>query len=161
MSLPAQLEPRHAQSDARAADRRRLTLQVQGSTPARGYADVTILDLSETGALIETGAELAVGETLDVQIPEAGATAATIVWSSGRFYGCAFTGDISKGAVSAALLRSPATALPSVPAPGGVDYAADQAPDSNKWPLAATMWLLVALAAASWSLIGLALWLML
>ena len=56
--------------------------------------------------LIETSAELAVGEPLEVDIPEAGASQAVVVWGNGRLFGCEFQTPIPPAAVSAALLRS-------------------------------------------------------
>ena len=57
---------------------------------------------------METAAELDVFDALEIELPEAGFTAAVVVWTSGRFYGCQFKNRISQAAISAALLRSPA-----------------------------------------------------
>src|SRR4029450_4627975 len=72
-------------------------------------SDVRIHDVSETGLLIETAAELAVFDDLEIELPEVGFTPALVVWTSGRFYGCQFKERISQAAISAALLRSPPT----------------------------------------------------
>ena len=71
-----------------------------------------IHDLSEEGMLLESSVALRTGERLDLLIPEAGSAAATIVWSSGRFFGCKFERPLSTAAVSAALLRGPAQSPP-------------------------------------------------
>ena len=105
MSLVAHLEPERAVSERRSSARRKLRLELepQGSAGSR----VMIHDLSEQGMLLETDARLADGETVDLVIPEAGSATATIVWNSGRYFGCRFNNPLSGAAVSAALLRSP------------------------------------------------------
>jgi len=92
-----------------AANRRgwtRRSLSLVSSLQGTG-SDVTIHDVSLTGLLIETSAELTVFDDLEIELPEAGFTPALVVWNSGRFYGCQFKAGISQAAVSAALLRSP------------------------------------------------------
>lgn len=103
MSLAAQLGTR-ADPSRRGGARRSLSLAAEA--PGFG-AGVIIHNLSVTGMLIETSEELATGEALLVEIPERGATPATIVWNSGRYFGCQFDGAIPAASVSAALLRSP------------------------------------------------------
>lgn len=104
MALLAHLGPLQEDGrDRRTAIRRKLWL---GSTLDESGAQVLIHDLSSTGLLIETSADLT-GTTLEVDIPEAGTSQATIVWRSGRFFGCQFKHPIPLAAVSAALLRSP------------------------------------------------------
>jgi hypothetical protein len=66
-----------------------------------------ILDLSATGMLIETKADLATFEQLQLELPEVGPTVATVIWNSGDYYGCEFHQPLPTSAVSAALLRSP------------------------------------------------------
>ena len=90
-----------------AADRRgwtRRSLSLVSSLQSTG-SDVTIHDVSATGLLIETTAELAVFDDLEIELPEAGFTPALVVWSSGKFYGCQFKQRISQAAISASLLR--------------------------------------------------------
>jgi len=93
----------------------RRTLRLQ-STIAEGGEDVVIHDISHTGLLLETAAFLADRQSLDVELPEVGLVRATVVWRSGRYVGCRFARPVSKAAVSAALLRSPAAdQLPAQP----------------------------------------------
>lgn len=108
MSLLAHLEPRDSTTNRRSAARRTLRLQALGTTAAQAAAEVTIHDLSLTGLLIETSADLAPNERIDVEVPEAGLAEAQVVWSSGRFYGCRFKRPIAAAALSSAILRSPA-----------------------------------------------------
>lgn len=106
MVIAAALESRGTGDNRRATARRTLRLEVPGR--AAGESTRTLIhDLSVTGILIETAADLAVGDEIELEIPEAGASRATVVWSSGEFFGCQFAARISTAAVSAALLRTP------------------------------------------------------
>jgi hypothetical protein len=110
--LKAEILTEHVTGDGRVAVRRSLRLAV--SARSSGDAEVAlILNISETGFLIETWLKLAVGETLRVDIPEASASMARVVWTDGLRAGCEFVSPISTGSVSAAQLKSPAEALDS------------------------------------------------
>lgn len=119
MPLLAQLTTDARATDERGAVRRSLRLEVRASP---GDATTALIrNLSERGLLIETAADLAIGDTLHVDLPEAGVAEARIVWRDGSFFGCEFLTPVSKAAVSAALLlapaeRAPATELPALPA---------------------------------------------
>lgn len=117
MTILARLQTTPA-ADRRHAPRRKLSLNLslQGSSE-----DVTILDLSSTGMLIETGAAIAPFDYLEVALPEAEPAQALVLWNSGRYYGCEFKNRLSQAVVSAAQLRSaPLTVVdqpPAVPEP--------------------------------------------
>ena len=105
MTLVAHLEPGKGKSERRSSQRRKLRLEARPK--ARIEDRVVIHDLSEQGMLLESDAPLAVGEKLELVIPEAGSAKAAIIWSSGRYFGCRFDKSLASAAVSAALLRSP------------------------------------------------------
>jgi hypothetical protein len=105
MSLLAHLEPEKGKAERRSSRRRKLRLETDSS--ASPDSRVIIHDLSEQGMLLESDAVLAVGEKLELFIPEAGSATAAIVWSSGHYFGCRFEKALASAAVSAALLRSP------------------------------------------------------
>lgn len=107
MAILARLEE-EGSSERRRSARRRLQLITQGSTSSSPDIAVVIHDLSVSGLLVETFAAFSVGERIELDLPQSGAAEAVIVWNSGRFYGCKFVQPISTGAVSAALLLSPA-----------------------------------------------------
>lgn len=113
MSLEAHLENRSVEPDRRNGERRRLQLQVDGATGDGAPLNVTILDLSQSGFLLRTTAELAVDEVLEVELPLAGAQAARVVWASNELFGCRFDAPISKAAVSAAQLQAAPRPTPS------------------------------------------------
>lgn len=91
--------------DERSAARRTLRLEVSASDG--GATRALVHNLSERGILIETSAELQVGEALQVDLPRIGMTTALVVWTHGRFAGCEFVHSVSTAAVSAALLLAP------------------------------------------------------
>jgi hypothetical protein len=104
MAYLAYLEPLPENGrNRRIASRRKLSL---GSTLSASGAEVVIHNLSSTGLLIETSADLRSGETIEVHMPETAASQATVIWCSEPFYGCQFEHQIPVAAVSAALLRS-------------------------------------------------------
>lgn len=165
MPIVARLEHFPA-PDRRSAERRKLRLD---STLEATGDDVAIHDISSKGMLIETSAELAHFEALEIDLPYTGVTRALIVWNSGFYYGCAFSHPISKAAVSAALLRAAPEAEPELfPAqpPREVDTRKDASPahpetsdtihDSayeEKWSLGASARFILASAILLWALI--------
>ncbi|MEP7131281.1 MAG: PilZ domain-containing protein [Sphingomicrobium sp.] len=105
MALPAEI--RETQSaDRRGAVRRTLQLSVD-SQLGYGAFEAVIRDLSEYGLLVETAVDLALGDRLYVELPEAGIRAAVVVWRRGDLFGCEFPFPLTKKLVSATLLRAP------------------------------------------------------
>ena len=110
MPMFAHFEEQSQTAERRKSQRRALQLDLAGA-PTSG-AQVTIHDLSLSGALLETSIALDVGEILSIVLPHAGGVEAVVVWNSGEFYGCQFRTPIPPAALSAALLLSP----PRIPA---------------------------------------------
>jgi len=106
MSFEAVLKQQHAGKVGRVAERRSLKLQTRTRSASAGDIVVVVHNISPTGLLIEASENgLAVGDSFTIDVPEAGLAESTVVWNSGRFFGCAFLEPIAKAAVSAALLR--------------------------------------------------------
>jgi hypothetical protein len=105
MPMVAYFEEREPVKDRRRAIRRALRL---GAVAGENRELATILDLSLTGALIETSVPMLVGATFEVELPNAGATEANVIWNSGEYYGCQFALPISPATLSAALLQAEA-----------------------------------------------------
>ena len=103
MPMVAYFEELAPTADRRRSVRRALHLGAQAGENAEA---ATILDLSLTGALIETSVPMLVGSTFEVDLPNGGATEASVVWNSGEFYGCQFALPISPATLSAALLQA-------------------------------------------------------
>lgn len=111
VALQAQIRTDASLTDKRSAARRTLRLEVPTSS-SRDANGALIHNLSETGLLLETSAELQVGDALQVDLPHFGTTTAIVIWARGSFAGCEFATGVSKAAVSAALLRAPVQAAP-------------------------------------------------
>ena len=118
MAIRAHFEELGSAEDRRGLARRALRLDATGDFRDVGPATVLIHDLSLTGVLIETASSLDEGDAFALELPEAGAVETTVVWNSGRFYGCRFRSPISPAALSSALLKSS-------PRPGPGDPSAD------------------------------------
>lgn len=85
--------------------RHALRLETSGTLPGGIDANVTVHNISISGLLLETGVDLATGETLTLDLPEAGAVEARIVWRSQQLYGCAFGEPLTPAAIAAAQLQ--------------------------------------------------------
>lgn len=148
MTMHARLETPKEFDDRRIAHRRLLRLPVAGAVRNSTGVDVFIHDLSRSGLLIETWTELAVGDQIEVDLPEAGMIVARIVWCTGRFFGCQFNSIIPAAAVSAAMLKNP------IDRPA--DNAETQSPATEAsesveiLPLRTRMWIVLGLGSAAW-----------
>lgn len=121
MPIRAHLDPRSSGDGQRALARRALRLETSGIAPNAGEppveANVTIHNISAAGLLIETALDLAEGEPLAIDLPEAGLVGAAVVWRSERLYGCAFDTPIGPAALAAAQLQGFAPGMPGEPSP--------------------------------------------
>jgi len=106
MAVKAQLEEIEQDAEGRGAARRRLLLATSGERASGAATDVVIHNASNSGLLLESPVALQDGEALALELPEAGTVIASVVWSSGEFYGCRFDQPIRTAALSAAELRS-------------------------------------------------------
>ena len=130
----------------------RLKLSLDSSLAGSGV-DVVIHDLSADGMLVETSASLRRGARLEVELPEAGATVAKVVWNSGDYFGCQFDKPIPKAALSAALLRNP---FEPAAAPLSVEQSADEATADfvdDRAPFSVRMRVILGSAVVLWALI--------
>ena len=154
-AVPAQLDAKAARSTQRGAARRKLRLPAQGAARSAA-ANVLILDVSTTGLLLETASDLAKGETIEVDIPEAAGTRAVVKWTSGRLFGCEFAKPISPAAVSAALLRAPYDARDNASSTATADARhplGERALGPRLSPGARLRWI-VGLAILSWAIVA-------
>lgn len=159
-ALKAHWEKVQTQSDERAAPRRKLHLEVLGIT-ALGEAAMTLIhNVSTSGLLIETSAELSVGEAFEIDLPDEGAKSAIIIWSSGRLYGCEFEYSVPTAVISAAVLRAPperpGSAAPDIIYP--VQQGRGRASDDNsrrhvRLPLRTRALIIVGFSFFAWTVI--------
>lgn len=94
----------------RSSERFTLNLVAEGGDDGGAGYPVLVHNLSASGMLIETAADLAIGRQFRIALPESGQVAATVVWNSERLFGCRFDAPLSQSVLSAARLRNP---LPS------------------------------------------------
>lgn len=122
MAIKAHLDQQPVVSpegNQRGAPRRALLLETSGFLADAGpdglEANVTIHNISAAGLLLETALVLAEGEQLALDLPEAGAVVATVVWRSETLYGCAFAAPLSAAALAAAQLQGFTPGVPTRP----------------------------------------------
>lgn len=116
-----------ADGSQRSTPRRALRLETSGFFAGAGEANVTIHNISAAGLLLETALLLAEGEQLALDLPEAGAVIATVVWRSEHLYGCAFAVPLGPAALAAAQLQGFAPGVPTRTYPAGIAAAAPPA----------------------------------
>lgn len=122
MPIAAHFEQADVDQGQPRAARRRLRLETQGALESGAPAQVLVHNVSETGLLLETPTVLEIGDTIDVDLPEAKAVRARIMWASDQLYGCAFEAPVSAATLSAAQLRSAvqnAGSIAASPTPAG------------------------------------------
>ena len=163
MASLAYIEPRDRIRNRRSSARRKLKLEVKGAVTNGSSAEVMVHELSLTGLLVETLAELTCGEELDVCLPQTGRTRAKVIWSSGQYFGCQFKLPISSAALSAAMLRSrpiEAQRLDDTPRTNVVYPEPDRTDSLGKHQLSfgSKMRVSLSLAIACWAVIGGILW---
>lgn len=115
MVLAAHFESTTSGGDTPRPSRRRLQLEVAGSRASGDAAAVLIHNISATGLLLETSTKLTDAERIDIDLPDVGPTAATIVWTSDRFYGGRFETPLGVAVLSALELRSTAPPIANQP----------------------------------------------
>lgn len=103
MAVSAHLQPAKTR---RTSSRRALSLGASGRLKGSAEANVMVRNISEIGLLLETALDMSIGEGLTIDLPEAGAVDAIIMWRSGQLYGCAFEQALSSAALAAAHLKS-------------------------------------------------------
>lgn len=116
MSFRGVFVEQDAGNAARAEARRAIKLQARSRSSTPDELAVFIHNISSGGFLLEAAADaLAVGDSFSIDLPEGGSAESTVVWSSDRFFGCAFRHPVSKAALSGALLRSEPKFDPALP----------------------------------------------
>jgi hypothetical protein len=161
MAFSTTLASFETSTDERARARRTLRLQVSVASEGRSLDRVLAHNISETGLLIETQADLRVGERFAVDLPS-GLRSAKVVWSSDRLFGCRFLEEATSGVVSAALLRAPPAQSSNSPwlerspavAAGETDFFQGFPAPATGLSLRARAWVILGLASLSWAAIA-------
>ena len=92
-------------TERRGPVRRTLRLRINAQVSRHAVLGV-VHNISERGLLLESSAELTLGERIHVELPQAGIRLAIVVWNRDRLFGCEFEIPLTKAAVSATLLRA-------------------------------------------------------
>lgn len=130
-----------------------LTVVVQTSTELQMG---TLLDLSESGMLLEVSSPLQAGSAVTVDLPESGLTRATAVWASGNYAGCQFDEPLSRKTISASLLRAEpgSTVSGELVNQWNLDTGAAQEPEIEKLSARTRIGILLGSSAFLWALIA-------
>jgi hypothetical protein len=91
--------------ERRGAERRKLRFESM-LTATRPPAKVVVLDLSEAGFMFHADEDLALQEVFEVELPQAGAVEAQVLWKRSTLYGCKFLSPVSRGTISAVMLQA-------------------------------------------------------
>jgi PilZ domain len=156
MTMLARFETTEDFGNRRYSDRRLLKLQVESVLADGPGIDVFIHDLSLTGLLLETWADLAVGTQIEIDLPEAGKTVAHVVWSTGHYFGCQFNSPIPAAALSAAILKNPIALPPRAALKAPAASAPPSGDQAHMLSLGTRMRIIIALATAVWAAIFIA-----
>lgn len=104
-ALVAEFSEGQEAPERRGPVRRKLRLESILSTK-RPPSKAVVLDLSEVGLMLHAYDDLAMDETFEVMLPEAGSVEAQVVWKRNTLYGCKFLAPVSRAMISAALLKA-------------------------------------------------------
>lgn len=149
-------------SEQRASDRRVLRLEAQAATQM-GEGGIQIHNLSRTGMLACSTAEVPIGSGVEVEMPGGTRHRAEVVWRDANLFGCRFKKPLSQATLSAALLR--AAPLASTPSEAALvvdnqalarlrehwDFEQDALSPDRDMPPGARMWAIIGLGLLSWA----------
>ena len=117
MPIAAHFEPAPHSDDPRRSVRHSLRLESSGATADGQRVAVTVHNISIAGLLIETSAQIEVGEAFAIDLPETDSRLATVSWASGSFHGCQFDQPLTPAELGAAQLRGTVAEPVRVPRP--------------------------------------------
>lgn len=157
-------------SEQRVSDRRLLRLDARVATTA-GRGGVQVHNLSRTGLLIESTAQVPIGSQIEVELADGQSHAAQVVWADEGLIGCRFVRTLSQASLSAALLRATPPSLIPLPT---ITQAEAMAKLERTWAredavrtardgrlsLGKRMWIIGGLALAGWAVPAAAAWML-
>ena len=151
-------------SEQRESDRRVLRLEAQVATPS-GENGSQIHNLSRTGMLVQSSADVPVGTGIEVEMPGGTRHRAEVVWRDAQLLGCRFDKPLSQSTLSAALLRAAPAAPPVANTALLVDNEAlarlrehwdfeheIAVAEEPKLPMGKRLWAILGLGLASWAI---------
>lgn len=123
--------------DERGAERH--VLRLSAAIGSRPESEATVHNLSRSGLLVACDAPLAKGEEITVEFASGTRHLAEVVWTDDGLCGCRFAQPLTRGEISAALLRalpgepSPITAVPVEPARVSISDLGALTPGAKAW----------------------------
>jgi hypothetical protein len=152
------------QTDDRWSKRFRLLLDARAELDGLGATPVTIHDLSDTGLLLETRADLQEGAQLMLEIEGYGSVAAQVVWRSSRFFGARFAAPLAPSGLTSLHSKSKVVWPEFKPAPTSgqptrreplplPSPALAQTGGERQLPVATRIQLMVAISLGLWGVI--------
>ncbi|AJA09199.1 XRE family transcriptional regulator [Sphingopyxis fribergensis] len=90
-------------------------MRFEGAVPRTGETEVLVHNISELGMVFETDEAFAIGDPIDIKLPQSGATRARVAWTSGRLIGLDFDLPISRISLGTARLRDAVSVGPDGP----------------------------------------------
>lgn len=101
-------------------------------------------------------AAMAIGDTIEVDLPEAGTVTGEVIWAATPFFGCRLDSQLSSAQLAAALLKAEPTAYRvkqnSTPVTEGILTGASEDPVPNlakPFLMMGAFWIIVALVIAA------------
>lgn len=94
--------------DRRISTRHTLQLGVNGHADGSDPHAARVLNISNTGMLVECPLALAQSDVFTVNLPQSGECEAEVVWADAPMFGCRFRTELSDGALAAARLAGKA-----------------------------------------------------
>ena len=96
----------------RAGESKGTRMRFEEAVPPGGEVTVIVHNISEQGMVLETDEPFALGEPLDINLPQSGAARATVAWISGRLIGFDFDMPISRIRIDAEQFRNAVSITP-------------------------------------------------
>jgi len=137
----------------RIAERRPLmadaTLRDDASVPM----DISVVDLSSSGCLIEGASDLVVPSLVTLGIAGIGRVPARIVRRDGSRYGCSFLLPLAEHVVAKAQALDTVVTFPAAALPRLVMFDETSMPDPARWPRPVRLLLLIGGAILTWAIV--------
>ncbi|MDP2129403.1 MAG: PilZ domain-containing protein [Erythrobacter sp.] len=148
MNKSRSLDPATGASNRRYAPRYAVRLPATGTDAASSF-DACVNSISSTGMSIQAPIELKVGDVIEIDLPSAGLTSATVIWSDGAVGGCKFVTPLERSVLSSIRLNS----YPTSDSMNGCASAVELVDADRRWAGSTRLALIISAALAAWSLV--------
>lgn len=154
MSFSAKLYfKEEAASAGRVAERRPLQAEATVRDETLRPIDVTIVDLSSSGCLIEGAGEIQVPSVVNIGIGGIGRISARVVRREGQRYGCSFLVPLSEETVSLASAVDTVVSFPAAAFPTPASFGESSMPDPSRWPRPVRTTVVIGGAILTWAVV--------